>query len=64
MKRILMCTAATAAAAAGAFLIVRAIAAGRERMKSALARAEQVADSTRVALADVENALRDTRNAL
>jgi hypothetical protein len=64
MKSFLKWTATLAAITAGGVMIWNAVQAGRVRMRSALGRAEQIADSTRQTLEDTQSVLHDLRTSM
>jgi hypothetical protein len=64
MKQFFSWTIGIAAAAVATAFAIRAIQAGREKMKAALGQAEAVADRTRAALEQTQTALRTARKAI
>jgi hypothetical protein len=64
MKTFFKWTITTVVVSVVGTIVYRAIQEGRGQVKQALGRAEQIADRTRVALAETESALRDTRKAI
>jgi hypothetical protein len=64
MKTFFKWTTILLAVGVGTACAAEALAAGRRRMKDALGRAEQIADSTRAALEQTQTALHDARTAL
>lgn len=64
MKTLFKWTITTVVVSVVGTIVYRAIQEGRANMKQALGRVEQIADRTRVALAETESALHDTREAI
>jgi hypothetical protein len=64
MRRALKWTLGIGTVAIGAMATLRALQAGRAKLKSALGQAEAVADRTRAALEQTEAALRTARTSL
>jgi hypothetical protein len=64
MKRFLTWTAAIIGVSVAGTFAIRAIQAGRQRVKHALGEAEAVADHARAALEQTETALRTARQAI
>lgn len=64
MKSFVKWTATIAGVAIGGMLAWRAVQAGRQRVRAGLARAEEVADRTRAALAETESALHAMRTSV
>jgi hypothetical protein len=64
MKSFLSWTAAAAGIAVASVFALRAVQAGRQKVKYALGEAEAVADQTRAALEQTQGALRTARQAI
>ncbi|HEY2433008.1 MAG TPA: hypothetical protein VGI12_10080 [Vicinamibacterales bacterium] len=64
MKTFLKWSAAIAGVWAGGVLAWSVVEAGRQRMRSALGRAEAIADRTRATLEETEAALHDLRTSV
>jgi len=64
MGRFLRWTVGLTAVGVGVVAIVRAVQAGRDKLKGAIGQAEAVADRTRAALEETEAALHQARTSL
>lgn len=64
MKTLFKWTVTTMVVVVAGTIGYRTIQKGRRQLKQVLGRAETVADSARVALAETESALRETREAI
>lgn len=64
MKSFLKWAVALAGAGIGAVVLVRAVKAGRERLKEAVTRAEQITDQARSTLEQTDSTLRSVRDAI
>jgi hypothetical protein len=64
MKRFMKWTIGIAAVGVGTAAAVRALQAGRAKLKHAIGEAEAVTDRTRAALEQTETALRDARTSI
>jgi len=64
MKRFIKWTTGIIGGAVGAMFVIRAVQAGRRRVKHALGEAEAIADQTRATLEQTEETIRQVRHAI